>query len=188
MELDFKTDWEMKYFEKFPNLVEPIAVIGIGGIFPDAENIAEFWSNLLNGHNSIREISHNVCSPWNLSAFYDPNPRSENKSYTKLGSFVPEIKFNPIDFQIPPKTAQQMDRSQKIALVAAREAFNDGGYSSKPFSRKETNVTLGVSNLEWQEKRLCSFTFDYILEHIKQSDIFSSLDTSVEILLSTKDQ
>ena len=36
---------------------EPIAIIGIGALMPDAKNSDEFWSNIVNSKVSIKDVS-----------------------------------------------------------------------------------------------------------------------------------
>ena len=35
---------------------EPIAVIGMAALMPDAVSIEEFWQNIINAHVSIKEV------------------------------------------------------------------------------------------------------------------------------------
>ena len=35
---------------------EPIAVIGMAALMPDAESIEEFWQNIIDAHVSIKEV------------------------------------------------------------------------------------------------------------------------------------
>ena len=35
---------------------EDIAIVGMAGVYPDAKNIDEFWSNLVSGKNSVQDI------------------------------------------------------------------------------------------------------------------------------------
>lgn len=47
----------MLNFETFYGNSEPIAVIGLSGRFPDAQNIDQFWHNIINKHDSSRLFS-----------------------------------------------------------------------------------------------------------------------------------
>ncbi len=44
---------------------QAIAVIGMAGRFPDAENLDAFWKNLTDGRDSVREVP---ADRWNPSA------------------------------------------------------------------------------------------------------------------------
>jgi len=51
--------------------MKPIAIIGIGCRFPQANNPEEFWQLLSNGIDGITEIPK---ERWNINEYYDENP------------------------------------------------------------------------------------------------------------------
>ena len=60
---------------------EPIAIIGIGCRMPgNAGNPDEFWDLLHAGVDAIREIP---ADRWDVDAYYDPNPDTPGKMYTR---------------------------------------------------------------------------------------------------------
>ncbi|MCA1819790.1 MAG: hypothetical protein LC620_07060, partial [Halobacteriales archaeon] len=126
---------------------EPIAIIGLGCVLPDAPDVATFWSNLLAGKSSIREVSH---ERWDPKLFWSPDKSAPDKTYAKIGSFVDNDAFNPLDFRMPPGVVVQIDPSQRWALSATRQAFKDAGYATglkgdggKEFDRTRCAVILG---------------------------------------------
>jgi trans-AT polyketide synthase, acyltransferase and oxidoreductase domains len=163
-----------------PTLIEPIAVVGMGGILPDANNIEEFWHNLLTGHDAIREIPQDTTFRWKQDLFYNPDPRVADKSYSKIGAFVPNFQFKPMEFRLTPKTIQQMDRGQKMALLATREAFRDSGYHDKPFDRQRVRVIIGTSLPEFHDLGAPRLFFDQIVDGFQQTELFRSLPESVQ--------
>ena len=56
---------------------EAIAIVGMAGRFPDADNLDEFWDNLYNGHDPVREVP---AERWNATQFFDENPDTPGKS------------------------------------------------------------------------------------------------------------
>ena len=42
---------------------EPIAVIGMAALMPDATSIEEFWQNIIDAHVSIKEVSKDRWDP-----------------------------------------------------------------------------------------------------------------------------
>src|SRR5687767_6871870 len=119
---------------------ELVAVIGLGCVMPDANNVEEFWNNIVQGRNSIREVPK---ERWNADLFWDADPSKPDKTYAKIGAFVTGYKFNPLQFKTPPNVAKQLDETQKWALTAVAEALHDAGYDKKPFDRTRTAVILG---------------------------------------------
>ena len=47
---------------------EKIAIVGIGCVFPDAMDFTEYWRNIVEGKDSVRDISGEF---WEASDFYD---------------------------------------------------------------------------------------------------------------------
>ncbi|PYT08304.1 MAG: hypothetical protein DMF49_05650, partial [Acidobacteria bacterium] len=125
-----------------PDSERLVAIIGLGAVLPKARNAQEFWDNVLAGRDCISEVPK---QRWDPEAFFDPDREAEDKTYCKVGGFVEEIPFDSRAFKIPPRTAQAMDRVQKMALVAAVEALHDAGYDKRPFDRTRTAVILGNS-------------------------------------------
>ena len=124
----------------------PIAVVGMSAMFADAKNIEEFWTNIIQSKDSIVEVPD---SRWKIEDYYDPDMNAEDKTYCKVGGFLPEIDFNPMEFGLPPNILEVTDVSQLLALVAARDAFEDAGYGqdSAKFTKEvkeKTGVLLGV--------------------------------------------
>ena len=124
----------------------PIAVIGLSAIFADARNVEEFWSNIIQGKDSITDVPENR---WRIEDYYDPDMSAPDKTYCKRGGFLPEIDFNPMEFGLPPNILEVTDVSQLLGLVAARDALQDAGYgtASAKFTKElkeKTGVVLGV--------------------------------------------
>src|ERR1041385_8383227 len=80
-------------------LKEPIAIIGVGCVLPDAPDVATFWDNLLAGRSSIREVPR---QRWDPALFWSPDKSAPERTYAKIGAFVDNDAFNPLDFRMPP--------------------------------------------------------------------------------------
>ncbi|KKK41857.1 MAG: Phenolphthiocerol synthesis polyketide synthase type I Pks15/1 [Candidatus Lokiarchaeum sp. GC14_75] len=120
-----------------------IAIVGIGGIFPDAQNIPEFWENIVNRKYSIIEVPDNR---WNKNIFYSEDHSIPEKTYSKVGGFIKDFKFKSIKYRIPPKMAERMDMVQKWAITTAEEALKDAGYPTDGKSRLPIAVIVGNSS------------------------------------------
>jgi len=124
----------------------PIAVIGLSSIFADAKNVEEFWTNIIQGRDSITDVPDDR---WAIEDYYDEDMFAPDKTYCKRGGFLPKIDFNPMEFGLPPNILEVTDASQLLGLVAARDAFEDAGYGkgSAKFTaelKAKTGVLLGV--------------------------------------------
>jgi acyl transferase domain-containing protein/NAD(P)-dependent dehydrogenase (short-subunit alcohol dehydrogenase family) len=122
---------------------EPVAVIGMAGIFPQSANLQEYWENILAGVDCITDVPP---TRWDVEAYYHPDPREPDKTYCKRGGFIPAVDFNPMEFGLPPNTLEVTDVSQLMALLVARQAMEDAGYGeSRQFDREHVAVILGVA-------------------------------------------
>ncbi|MEA5514991.1 polyketide synthase [Nodularia sp. UHCC 0506] len=122
----------------------PIAIVGMASLLPQARNLREYWQNIVNKIDCITDVP---STHWSVEDYYDPNPRTpEDKTYCKRGGFIPEVDFNPMEFGIPPSILEVTDISQLLGLVIAKEAMEDAGYGdSREFSREKIGVILGVA-------------------------------------------
>ena len=83
-----------------PRLGEnPIAIIGMSALFPQAEHLGQYWNNIVEQIDSIIEIPE---SRWKIEDYFDEDQNVQDKSYSKRGGFIPDVDFNPMDFGIPP--------------------------------------------------------------------------------------
>ena len=62
----------------------PIAIIGMGSVFPGATNLQEYWDNIVKEIDSITEVPP---SRWEIDDYYDPDPLAPDKTYCKRGGF-----------------------------------------------------------------------------------------------------
>ncbi|MFT5914691.1 MAG: polyketide-type polyunsaturated fatty acid synthase PfaA, partial [Bacteroidia bacterium] len=124
----------------------PVAVVGVSAMFADAKNIEEYWTNIIQSKDSIKDVPSNR---WLIDDYFDENMMAPDKTYCKRGGFLPEIDFNPMEFGLPPNILEVTDASQLLGLVAARDAFEDAGYGQKSAKftkalKEKTGVLLGV--------------------------------------------
>ncbi|MFO7765523.1 MAG: SDR family NAD(P)-dependent oxidoreductase [Pelovirga sp.] len=123
--------------------LKSLAIIGIGSIFPDADNTRQFWTNIKTGVDSIREVPE---THWRPEDYYDADPKAADKVYAKLGGFLSPISFNPMDFGILPNALEAVDTSQLLGLLAVEQALDDAGYGkARDFVRDRVSVILGVT-------------------------------------------
>nr|WP_193195918.1 type I polyketide synthase [Nostoc sp. MG11] len=120
-----------------------IAIIGMASIFPQSKNLQEYWEKIVQKVDCITDVPP---SRWSVEDYYDPNPRTPDKTYCKRGGFIPEIDFNPLEFGLPPNILEVTDISQLLGLVVAKAAIEDAGYGeSRQFNRQRTGVILGAA-------------------------------------------
>lgn len=123
---------------------EKIAIIGMGCVFPGAMDFTQYWQNIVEGKDSIREVDPDF---WKLEEFYDPDPNVPDKSYCKVGGMSGPIEFDTKEFGISPKVMEHTAVEQLFGLVVARQALMDAGYygkNARPFNREKTGVIISA--------------------------------------------
>lgn len=129
-----------------PSIIKPnytmendIAIIGLTGAYPLADNINEFWHNLVSGRNCITEIPK---ERWDYNDY--PVLVGDEKKYYKYGGFISDIdKFDPLFFNISPKDAAAMDPQERLFLQSTWATLEDAGYTRESL-RRNVNNNVGV--------------------------------------------
>src|SRR5216110_2609936 len=126
---------------------EAIAIVGMSGRYPNARNLTEYWDNLVQGKNAIREIP---LSRFDISDYYDPSPGRSGKISCKWLGALDEIEyFDPLFFHLSPAEAEVMDPQHRLFLEEGYKAFEDAGYSPRSLSNRTCGVYLGIMSHEY---------------------------------------
>ena len=99
---------------------DAVAVIGMSGRFPMAEDIPALWRNLVEGRDCIGEIPP---ERWDWRAVYGDPLQEANKTNVKWGGFIDGVdEFDPLFFGISPREA----RADGSAAAAADDVCLEG--------------------------------------------------------------
>ncbi|MCB0208007.1 MAG: methyltransferase [Anaerolineae bacterium] len=121
---------------------DEIAVIGMAGRFPGANDVDEFWHNIAAGRDCIQEVPP---ERWDIAQYFDPDPQTFGKTYSKwLGALADIDKFDPLFFQISPREAELMDPQQRLFLEEAWKAIEDAGYVRQTLAQGKCGVFVGT--------------------------------------------
>ena len=127
---------------------EDIAIIGVFGRYPQADDLDEFWANLAAGKDCIEEVP---ADRWNYRDHYDPEPGTPGKTSNKWGGFLKDVdKFDPLFFNISPREAQFMDPQERIFLETVWKTVEDAGYSKAALNERKVGVFVGVMYGQYQ--------------------------------------
>lgn len=147
-----------------------VAIIGIGCRFPGANNPDEFWQNLIQGKESITQLTDEMLMSEGI-----PKSSFKNKNYVKSAALLENVKcFDASFFDIPPREAVLTDPQQRFLMEVVWEALEDAGYNPDSYQKKIGLYAGGgintylFSNL-LQNKSLVSNVTDlniYITNHI----------------------
>ncbi|GHO57926.1 non-ribosomal peptide synthetase/type I polyketide synthase [Ktedonobacter robiniae] len=112
-----------------------IAIIGLAGRFPGANNVEEYWRNLREGLESISSFSTEEL----LAAGVSPGELAD-PSYVRRGGVIEDIDmFDASFFGYSPREAELLDPQQRLFLECAEEALENAGYDAR-----RSNETIGV--------------------------------------------
>ncbi|MBY0273074.1 MAG: alpha/beta fold hydrolase [Alphaproteobacteria bacterium] len=101
---------------------DTVAIIGIAGIFPGANNVDDFWKKILNKESCI-----SISNRW------------EKNKYK--GGFLEYIDmFDAEFFNISPKEAKLMDPQQRLLMQVSMQAFADAGLTKTELSATKCGV------------------------------------------------
>ena len=150
-----------------------VAVVGVGAILPDSPDAKTFWKNVLEGKNSISEVTPDR---WSAADYWDADPKAPGKSYSKIGGWVRGISFDPTKLRIPPRVAAAMDDGQKWALLCAGEALRDAGHPDRPLNTESTAVILGnAMGGERHYETVLRLSFPEYAHALRDSESFRAL-------------
>ena len=125
---------------------EPLAIVGIGCLFPKADGPGAYWANCRDGVDGIGDIP---ASHWNPDDYFDPDPKRPDMTYARRGGFLSPVAFDPLEFGIAPRDLEATDTSQLLGLVAAKRALEDANvrFTDKggTTDRNRVSVILGVT-------------------------------------------
>jgi non-ribosomal peptide synthase protein (TIGR01720 family) len=108
---------------------DAIAITGMAGRFPGARNLAEFWTNLKTGVESISFFSDDEVesSGLDVDSFKDPR-------LIKAAGVLDDVDlFAGSFFGFSPREAEITDPQQRLFLECAWEALEDAGYDAEKF-------------------------------------------------------
>ncbi|MBW1958376.1 MAG: acyltransferase domain-containing protein, partial [Deltaproteobacteria bacterium] len=124
----------------------PVAIIGMGCLFPKSPGLKEYWRLLFHGEDAITEVPE---THWLSEDYYDTDPKKPDHVYCKRGGFISPVSFDPTEFGIPPTSLEATDTSQLLGLVVAQKALENSGYGAEDnFNRDRTSVILGVTGTQ----------------------------------------
>ncbi|MBC9915647.1 SDR family NAD(P)-dependent oxidoreductase [Chitinophaga varians] len=121
---------------------EPVAVIGMSGRFPQAENVQQFWDILATGKDAITEIP---ASRWDWRQYFTAPGDTNNRITTNKGGFIHGVdEFDPLFFEISPREAEQMDPAERLLLMEAYRAIEDARISPQDLRGQNVGVFVGM--------------------------------------------
>lgn len=121
---------------------EPVAIIGVGAVFPGARTAEALWDVLSSGQDQKRPVP---SDRWDTSIGYEPGVNELWKVPNDIGGFITDFEYDWKKHKVPPKQIATADPLQFMLLDAADQALQDAGYSKEnPFDRMKTGAIVGT--------------------------------------------
>ncbi|MEB3198866.1 MAG: beta-ketoacyl synthase N-terminal-like domain-containing protein [Candidatus Sericytochromatia bacterium] len=118
----------------------PIAVIGAGGVFPDAPDLETFWSNILLGRCASRDVPE---GRWVLpsAAIVDPTPGTPDRVLSSRACLLDEALMGREELGIPPETLGTLDPLYTVGLTAATRCWRS--LRAAPANLERAGLVMG---------------------------------------------
>jgi 3-oxoacyl-[acyl-carrier-protein] synthase II len=107
-----------------------IAITGLGAVTPLGDDVDASWTGLLAGRSGIRDLS------------------AEEAGWADLPIPIAAPALIDVEAKLGRVTAQRLDRSQQLALIAAAEAWRDAGTPEVDGDRLAVVVGTGIGGLQ----------------------------------------
>ncbi|HEX8611503.1 MAG TPA: SDR family NAD(P)-dependent oxidoreductase [Telluria sp.] len=132
---------KMRFAGQAPKAID-VAIVGVGGRYPLAKDLREFWHNLKSGRDCITEIPE---ERWDHAQFYTTERNQPGKAYSKWGGFIDGVdQFDALFFNISPKEAELIDPQERLFIETVWQTIEDAGYSKDAIARNRVGVYVGV--------------------------------------------
>ena len=159
---------------------EPIAIVAVSCRFPGAPDPEAFWEVLSGGVNAIREVPEDR---FDIDEFYDPDPDTPGKIYSRFGGFLDGIDgFDPEFFGISPREAVWIEPQQRLMLETAWEGLERAGYSPAALRGSRTGIFVGVAANEYAHL-LSAESVDKIEPHFITGNALNAISGRVAFAL-----
>jgi amino acid adenylation domain-containing protein len=107
--------------------LEGIAVVGLAGRFPGADDLGELWRNLCGGVESVRFYSREELAAAGVAPALLDDPR-----YVRAGAPLRDVQHFDADFfDFSAREAELMDPQHRLFLECCWEALENAGYDTR---------------------------------------------------------
>ena len=139
------------------------AIVGMAARMPGAQNLDQFWDNLINGRESIKFFTNDE-----LDATLDPRETGDPNYVAARGVIEEADHFDARFFRTPPRAAEMTCPQQRIMLELAWTALEDAGIIPE-----KSSDTIGV----WAGTYSTSYFINNVLTNpdlVKQTGEFQA--------------
>src|SRR2546428_5938300 len=158
---------------------QPVAIVGMGCLFPQASNPEAYWRNLLSGIYPFVDVPP---SRWEIERYHDPDPAARDRTYVRLGAFLTEIPFDWKKYRMPPRLASQLNPMHVALLEVTAQAIEDAGAMSAALAARTGFVVGSIGLGLAPDQALRVRAHDY-LDALARSTLVQVLDAGARARL-----
>ncbi len=158
-----------------------VAIVGIGGIFPDAPDLDSFWNCIRDGHSAARIVPD---GRWQLPAdeAFSPEVGAADRVYSRTGCFIEELPSAATlpGLALDPSILAGLDPLFHLLIHAGKRAFDDG--VTAHLDRSRVGVIIG--NLALPSETSATLTRNWLGRTFEESLLGTSAAPSPTSLLN----
>ena len=126
--------------------VRRVAIVGMGGAFPDCKDLSDFKQKLFNGDSLIRSwdlaLSHGKNIRSTVSGYITEAEMGLEAIYSTLAADYPETYIDHLN-RIPDSNLSTADVGSIWSMIGAQEAIKMAGWTSAETQSEQTGVVVG---------------------------------------------
>ncbi len=123
-----------------------VAIVGMGGAFPDCKDLSEFKQKLFNGDSLIRSwdvaLSHGKNIRSTVCGYITEAEMGLEAIYSSLSEICPETYIDHLD-RIPASNLATADMGSIWSMLGAQEAIKMAGWNTTETQSEQTGVVIG---------------------------------------------
>lgn len=149
---------------------DDIAIVGMAGEFPNADNVSAYWDNLVRGEDGVTEIPGDR---WSWKREYEMAMQAGRPMPGRHGGFISHAyEFDPTFFGIAPAEAKKLDPQERRFLQTAYHAWENSGCFATESQNQNTGVFVSVMFSHYQnldDERPVSGSFAAIANRVSHA-------------------
>ncbi len=122
--------------------ISDIAIVGMSGVFPGANDVDTFWENIKNKKDAFKDAPEDRIS----NVFFNDTSHAVDRIYCKRGGFIENVAFDPLQFGILPLAVEGTEPDHLITLKLAWDALRDADILNQEDLLSQTGIIIGKGN------------------------------------------
>jgi len=139
----------------------PIAIVGLGCRYPDADSPSQLWQNVLAGRRAFRRLP---AERLNAADYVSDDRSAVDRTYAAQAAVLDGWAFDRVRRRVAGSTFRSTDLAQWLALEVAAEALADAGWpEAEGLARDRTAVLVGNTLTgEFSRARVMRLRWPYV--------------------------